>query len=49
MATITIIDPVTRLEGHLKIQVTVDTVNGNSRSWTPRPPAPCSAALKIFS
>jgi hydrogenase large subunit len=28
MATITTIDPVTRLEGHLKIQVTVDTVNG---------------------
>ncbi len=28
MATVTIIDPVTRLEGHLKIKVTVDTVNG---------------------
>jgi DNA gyrase subunit A len=28
MPTITTIDPVTRLEGHLKIQVTVDTVNG---------------------
>jgi len=28
MSTITTIDPVTRLEGHLKIQVTVDTVNG---------------------
>jgi hydrogenase large subunit len=28
MATITTIDPVTRLEGHLKIQVTIDTVNG---------------------
>jgi hydrogenase large subunit len=28
MPTITAIDPVTRLEGHLKIQVTVDTVNG---------------------
>lgn len=28
MATITTIDPVTRLEGHLKIQVTVDVVNG---------------------
>ncbi len=28
MATITIIDPVTRLEGHLKIKVMVDTVNG---------------------
>ncbi|MBM4274329.1 MAG: nickel-dependent hydrogenase large subunit [Deltaproteobacteria bacterium] len=28
MATITVIDPVTRLEGHLKIKVAVDTVNG---------------------
>lgn len=28
MATIAVIDPVTRLEGHLKIQVTIDTVNG---------------------
>src|SRR5512136_309304 len=28
MATIKIIDPVTRLEGHLKIEVTVDAVNG---------------------
>jgi hydrogenase large subunit len=28
MAKVTIIDPVTRLEGHLKIKVTVDTVNG---------------------
>ena len=28
MPTITTIDPVTRLEGHLKIQVTVDAVNG---------------------
>ncbi len=28
MATVKIIDPVTRLEGHLKIKVTVDTVNG---------------------
>src|SRR5512136_1737327 len=28
MATITIVDPVTRIEGHLKVQVTVDTVNG---------------------
>lgn len=27
MATVKIIDPVTRLEGHLKIEVTVDTVN----------------------
>ncbi len=28
MATITIVDPVTRIEGHLKVQVTVDTVGG---------------------
>ena len=28
MATITTIDPVTRLEGHLKVEVTVDLVNG---------------------
>ncbi len=28
MSTITIIDPVSRIEGHLKIQVTIDTVNG---------------------
>src|SRR5512136_2101172 len=28
MATIKIIDPVTRLEGHLKIEVAVDTKNG---------------------
>jgi hydrogenase large subunit len=28
MPTITTIDPVTRLEGHLKIQVMVNTVNG---------------------
>jgi hydrogenase large subunit len=28
MPTIATIDPVTRLEGHLKIQVTVDTVRG---------------------
>jgi hydrogenase large subunit len=28
MATIKVIDPVTRLEGHLKIQVTIDKVNG---------------------
>jgi len=31
MATIKIIDPVTRLEGHLKIEVTVDRVNGVQR------------------
>ena len=28
MPTTISIDPVTRLEGHLKIDVTVDTVNG---------------------
>jgi hydrogenase large subunit len=28
MATITIVDPVTRIEGHLKVQVTINTVNG---------------------
>lgn len=28
MATIKVIDPVTRIEGHLKIEVTVDTVGG---------------------
>lgn len=28
MATIKVIDPVTRLEGHLKVEVTVDTKNG---------------------
>jgi Ni,Fe-hydrogenase I large subunit len=28
MPTITTIDPVTRLEGHLKIVVTVETKNG---------------------
>lgn len=28
MATITIVDPVTRIEGHLKVQVTIDTVGG---------------------
>jgi hydrogenase large subunit len=27
-SNITIIDPVTRIEGHLKIQVTIDTING---------------------
>jgi hydrogenase large subunit len=31
MATIKIIDPVTRLEGHLKIEVTVDTVKGKQQ------------------
>ncbi|HTG82542.1 MAG TPA: nickel-dependent hydrogenase large subunit [Geobacteraceae bacterium] len=28
MSTVTIVDPVSRIEGHLKIQVTIDTVNG---------------------
>lgn len=28
MATITIVDPVSRIEGHLKVQVTIDTVGG---------------------
>ncbi len=28
MATITIVDPVTRIEGHMKVQVTIDTVEG---------------------
>ncbi len=28
MATITIVDPVTRIEGHLKVEVTIDTVGG---------------------
>jgi hydrogenase large subunit len=31
MATIKIIDPVTRLEGHLKMEITVDTVNGKQQ------------------
>ncbi len=31
MATIKIIDPVTRLEGHLKIQVSIDRVNGTQQ------------------
>lgn len=28
MATVTIVDPVTRIEGHLKIQITIDKVGG---------------------
>lgn len=28
MPTITIVDPVTRIEGHMKVQVTIDTVGG---------------------
>jgi hydrogenase large subunit len=31
MATVKIVDPVTRLEGHLKIEVTVDSVNGTQQ------------------
>jgi hydrogenase large subunit len=28
MSIITVVDPVTRIEGHMKVQVTIDTVNG---------------------
>jgi hydrogenase large subunit len=28
MATVTIVDPVTRIEGHMKVEVTIDTVGG---------------------
>ena len=28
MATITVMDPVTRIEGHMKVQITIDTVGG---------------------
>lgn len=31
MATVTIVDPVTRIEGHMKVQVTIDTVNGKQQ------------------
>lgn len=31
MSTITIMDPVTRIEGHMKVEVTIDTVGGASR------------------
>src|SRR5689334_2523759 len=31
MSTVTIVDPVSRIEGHLKIQVTIDTVNGKQQ------------------
>ena len=31
MSTVKIIDPVTRLEGHLKIEVTIDSVNGKQQ------------------
>jgi len=30
MATITVMDPVTRIEGHLKVEVTIDWVNGRN-------------------
>jgi len=31
MATITVMDPVTRIEGHMKVEVTIDLVNGKNR------------------
>jgi hydrogenase large subunit len=31
MAQITIVDPVTRIEGHMKVQVTIDTVGGKQQ------------------
>ena len=31
MATVTIVDPVTRIEGHMKIQVTIDTILGTQQ------------------
>src|SRR5215469_2897682 len=31
MAQVTIVDPVTRIEGHMKVQVTIDTVNGKQQ------------------
>jgi len=31
MSTITIVDPVTRIDGHLKVQVTIDTVSGTQQ------------------
>src|SRR5579859_7432689 len=31
MATVTIVDPVTRIEGHMKVQVTIDTVGGKQQ------------------
>jgi hydrogenase large subunit len=31
MAQITIVDPVTRIEGHMKVQVTIDTVSGKQQ------------------
>lgn len=31
MATITIMDPVTRIEGHMKVELTIDTINGQQQ------------------
>ncbi len=31
MATITVMDPVTRIEGHLKVEVTIDRVGGDDQ------------------
>lgn len=31
MAQITIVDPVTRIEGHMKVQVTIDTIGGKQK------------------
>ncbi|MFH0995559.1 MAG: nickel-dependent hydrogenase large subunit [Pseudomonadota bacterium] len=31
MSTITIMDPVTRIEGHMKVEVTIDTLNGQQQ------------------
>ncbi len=31
MATITVMDPITRIEGHLKVEVTIDAVNGQNQ------------------
>ena len=45
MAKATIaIDPVTRIEGHLKAQVVVE----KARLWTPTSPVGCSAVLNRF-
>jgi len=38
MATTITIDPVTRIEGHLKLEVTADYVGGGSRLSTRAPP-----------
>ncbi len=31
MATVTIMDPVTRIEGHMKVELTIDKINGENR------------------